>query len=96
MEKVDATHNFEADGVSYRMDVYLISGKPLVFRHEFSREDAAEGWVKVASDDREYDDPEGKGGKDEGMIQLLRREGPLMAREFLEYLQKQAKKKRKK
>jgi hypothetical protein len=96
MEKVDATHEFEADGLRYRMDVFLISGHPLVFRHEFSKRDDNGEWSHVASDDREYGDPEGNGGKDAAMIELLRREGPLMAREFLEYLDKNAKKKRKK
>lgn len=94
MDKVDASYEFEADGVAYRTEVFLVSDSPLVYRHEFSKKDPGGEWAHVAFDDREYDDPAGKGGKNPEMIQLLQREAPLMAQEFVEYLQKKSKKKK--
>jgi hypothetical protein len=93
---MEVQHEFEGDGMAYRMDVYHVSDRPLVFRYQFQRRDG-ETWANVAYDDREYDDPSGLGVEDERILPLLRTEAPLMAKEFLEYLQKQAAKgKRKK
>ena len=95
MKKMEVEHAFEGDGVDYRMDIYHVSDRPLVFRYQFQQREGA-GWENLAYDDREYDDPSGLGVKDERIVPLLKTEAPLMAREFLEYLQKKAKKGRKK
>ena len=95
MQNMNIEHPFEGDGATYRMDVFLISDRPLIFRYQFQKK--VEGaWENAAFDDREYDDPSGLGSKDERILPLLKSEAPLTANEFLEYLQKQAARKKKK
>ena len=95
MQNMNIEHLFEGDGSSYRMDVFLISDRPLIFRYQFQKK-TDNTWENVAFDDREYDDPSGLGSKDERIAPLLKSEAPLMANEFLEYLQKKAARKKKK
>ncbi|HUO10047.1 MAG TPA: hypothetical protein VM008_17205 [Phycisphaerae bacterium] len=95
MKRMKVDHEFEANGVGYRMDVFHLSDQPLVFRYQFQRRDG-DAWENVAYDDREYDDPSGLGVRDERIVPLLKTEAPLMAREFLEYMQKKATKKSRK
>ena len=95
MQNMNIEHEFQGDGSSYRLDVFLISDKPLVFRYQFQKKVDGD-WENVAFDDREYDDPSGLGSKDERIQPLLTSEAPLMANEFLEYLQKKAARKKKK
>jgi hypothetical protein len=90
VNKMEVEHQFDGNGVEYRMDVYHVSDRPLVFRYQFQRREG-NAWENIAFDDREYDDPSGLGVKDERILPLLKAEAPLMAREFLEYLEKRTK-----
>jgi hypothetical protein len=95
MQNMNIEHEFQGDGTSYRMDVFHVSDHPLVFRYQFQKKVEGE-WENTAFDDREYDDPSGLGVKDARILPLLKTEAPLMANEFLEYLQKKAARKKKK
>ena len=95
MQNMNIDHPFEDAGAQYRTDILLISDRPLIFRYQFQKK-VDNAWENIAYDDREYDDPSGLGSKDERILPLLKSEAPLMAKEFLEFLQKKAARKKKK